>query len=354
MNNSSLANISNTTMEPIEELRPMFSFFSLAITILFLTPLLLFNTLLTVAIAVERTITGTLRLVLVNIITAGQVVIVGLMMFFISNVIISGCWCPEIRPSDVACRFMYWVIASGGAARLMYMTTFAISVYVLVRYGVKKMKIWVAIVAVVCVWVAVLLPNAAIFSPDVVLINFHDNDTCAAHGTGYKTFIYTFGYTGVYGLLGFAVSVFSPIATVWYIRHNTISGDITLVKAMIKFAVFLVLGNIINFIGQTTPLLFAAFAPAGKDWYTLEKAFNYVEGVFILLSLIPTPLFILIHFRPVRQRIIRTVCSAWTHLKLIPRRYVTRSDPNKPVITSHIGDSAHVEAGEKWLDAKGL
>ena len=88
---------------------------------------------------------GTLRLVLVNIVTAGQVVTLGAIMFFISNVIISGCWCPEL-----ACRFMYWVIASGGAARLMYMTTFAISVYILVRYSARKMKIWVTAIVVVC------------------------------------------------------------------------------------------------------------------------------------------------------------------------------------------------------------
>ena len=342
MNNSSLHNTSNSTagMEE-EETRPLFSYYSLCITVFFLTPLLLLNTLLIVAIAVERSIKGSLRLVLVNIITAGQVVIVGLMMLFISNVIISGCWCPGLRPSDFACRWMYWVIASGGAARLMYMTTFAISVYVLVRYGAKKMKIilWVAIVAVACVWVAVLLPNAAIFSPDVVLINFHDNDSCAAHGTGYKTFIYAFGYTGVYGLLGFAVSVFSPIATVWFIRHNTISGDITLVKAMLKFAVFLVLGNIINFVGQTTPLLFAAFAPAGKDWYTLEKAFNYVEGVFILLSLVPTPVLILIYFKPVRKRVKRILCGVCMKTEYVSEKSKTGKTVSSSTGNAHSGDS---------------
>ena len=216
------------------------------------------------AIAKEKSIVGTLRLVLVNIVTAGQVVIVGLMMFSIANVIISGCGCPELRLSDFACRLFTWVIASGGAARLMYMTTFAISVYIMVRYGAKKMKIWVAVVAVVGVWVGALLPNAAVFSPDVVLINFHDNVTCAAHGTGYKTFIYAFGYISMYGLLGFAVSVFSPIATAWFIQHNTISGDITLMKAMLKFAVFLILGNVINFFGQTTPLF--AFCHICSCW----------------------------------------------------------------------------------------
>ena len=346
MDDSFLANVSNVTLGPPR--RPPFSYYSLAVTVFFLIPLLLFNILLTLAIAMEKSITGTFRLLLVNIITAGQVVTVGLMMYFIADVIISGCWCPELRPSDFACRLILWVIASGGAARLMYMTTFAISVYVLVRYGANKMKMWVTAIAVVGVWVGVLLPNAAIFLSQIVLINFHDNVTCAAHGTGYKTFIYVFGYMSVYGLLGFAVSVFSPIATVWYIRHNTISGNITLVKAMVKFAVFLVLGNIINFVGQTTPLLFAAFAPAGKDWYNLEKIFNYVEGVFILLSLIPTPVLILIYFKPVRQRMKRILCSSCSCLTKASRRRM-RSTTDETAYTSHIGDNAHIVGEEEKL-----
>ena len=305
--NNSLTNATNATFEPVG--RPQFTYYSLTVTVFFLTPLLLLNILLTVAIVVEKSIVGTIRLVLVNIVTAGQVVIVGQMMVTIANVIISGCWCPELRPSDFACRLMVWFIVSGGAARLMYMTILAISIYALVRYGTKKMKIQVTIVAVIGVWLAVLFPNAAVFSPDVILINAHGNITCTVHGTGYKTFIYAFGYTGVYGLLGFTISVVSAIATVWFIRHNTISGDVTLVKAMMKFVIFLVLGNVINFIGQTTPLIFAAFVPAGKDWYTLEKVFGYVEFSFILLSLVPTPVLILIYFRPVKQRIKRLICG---------------------------------------------
>ena len=226
MNNRS-TNATNATSEPPG--RPLFSYYDLTLTVFYLTPLLLFNILLTVTIVIEKSIARTLRLVLVNIVTSVQVVIVGIIMIAIVNVIISGCWCPVLRPSDFVCRWMYWVIASGGAARLMHMTTFAISVYILVRYGAKKMKLWVAIVAVVGGWVAVLLPNAAVFSPDMLLINnFHDNHTCAVHGTGYKTFIYAFGYTTLYGLVGFVVSVVCAICTIWFIRHNTISGDVTL------------------------------------------------------------------------------------------------------------------------------
>ena len=205
----------------------------------------------------------------------------------------------------------------------MYMTTFAISVYGLVRYGARKMKIWVVVVTVVGVWVVTLLPNAAMFSPDVVLINFHDNVTCAIHVTGYKTLFYTFGYMSVYGLLGFAVSVFSPIATVWFIRHNTISTDVTLVKAMVKFAVFLILGNVFNFFGQIIPMLLAAFTPAGEDWHTLEKAFLYVKFIFVLLSLISTPVLILVYFRPVRQRMKRMLCGVCTKKVVAPKKSKT-------------------------------
>ena len=187
----------------------------------------------------------------------------------------------------------------------MYMTTFAISAYVMIRYGTRKMKTWVAVVVFVSMWVVVLLSNAAIFSSDVLLISFHDYNTCAAHGTGYKAFIYAIGYTSIYGLLSFTVSVLSAIATVWFIRHNT--GDVTMVKAMLKFAAFLILGNVINFLGQAIPLLFAAFTPAGTKSYVLEPL-HYVEIIIILLSVIPTPVLIIIYFRPVRNRFKRILC----------------------------------------------
>ena len=275
-------NFTNTTNATLGPQGP-FPYFNLAIIVL-LTPLLLFNLLLIGALALEKSIAGTLRVVLINIVTAGQLVNVGTMLGTTTNVIISGCSCPELRPPALPCQLSVWLITSGGAARLMYMTTFAISLNVLVRYSARKLKIWVVIVAVMGVWVAVLLSNAAVFMPDVIQITFYNDHICVAHGTGYKTFIYAFGYSTVYGLLGFAVSVFSPIATIWFIRHNTISGDVTLVKAMQRFAIFLVLGNIINFIGQTTPLILATFAPAGQDRNSLEMALANVAVILISSS----------------------------------------------------------------------
>ena len=293
------------------------------------------------AIAKEKSIVGTLRLVLANIITAGQVVIVGGMMIGIANVIITG-WCPELQLSDFACRLMLWVMASGGTARLMYMTTFTITVYVLVRYGARKMKIWVAVVAVVGVWIGSLLSNTIIFSPDIMQITSRDNRSCIPRGTGYKTFIRTFVFNAAYVLLGFAVSVFSPIATIWYIRHNTVSGDITLVKAMVKFTIFLILGNVINFFGHIVPLTLATFALDGMNSHTLEKAFSYTQGVLILISLIPTPVLILIYFRPVRQRMKRMLCC-------VCMKKVDMSEKNKTGTTA-IGSGGKANSADAGIN----
>ena len=137
-------NRTNATLGP----QGPFIYFRLVI-MFFLTPLLLFNILLILAVAMEKSIVGTLRVVLINLVTAGQLVIVGTMLGAITNVIISGCSCPELRPSDLNCQLSVWLIVSGGAARLMYMAIFAISVNVLAKYGARKMKILVAIVAAV-------------------------------------------------------------------------------------------------------------------------------------------------------------------------------------------------------------
>ena len=340
MNNSFPDNLSNSTLELAP--KTIFGFYSVGVTAFFLTPMLIFNIVLAVVIALEKSIVGTLRLLLVNIITAGQIVNVGLIMTFLSIIIISGCRCPELQPSDLACRAMWWVLASGGAARVMYMATFAIAVEVLVRYGARNVKMNVAIVAVVVAWAIVLLPNAVIFLPDVMQVQFHGNDTCTPHGTGYKTLIYAFGYIAVYGLLGFTVSVLYPIASVWYIRHNTISDDITVIKAMMKFAVFLILGNAINFIGIAVPLLFATFTYSGKKWYYLEKIFIYLEGIFILLSLVPTPILILVYFRPVRQKMQRILCCV-----CVKKKEQSKSKTSKTATSS--ADKAHSPEENKKL-----
>ena len=283
-----------------------FGYYSLFITLFFLTPAFIFNILLLVAIIMEKTLPGTIRLILSNIIIASEVVILGIAIILVQNVILSG-W-KHLSSSLFVCRFIYVTLTSGAAARLMYMATFAITVYVLVRHGPGKLHFRLSFPAGILLWFFAIILNTALFSTDVLDITFHDGSDCAPHGKNVTTPVYTFTYIVVYGLSSFTLGVIFPTLSVCYIRKHTISGDTQMLKGMIKFAIFLLVGNSMNFIGISIPILFATFAPSGDEYYTLEKAFNYAEGIFLMLSLIPTPIILLIFFKPVRHRLKKIVC----------------------------------------------
>ena len=131
---------------------------------------------------------------------------------------------------------------------------------------------------------------------------------CVPHGKNVTTPLYAFTYIIVYGLSSFILSVIFLILAISHIRRNTISGDTKVLKRMIKFAILLLLGNSMNFIGISTPILFAMFVPHGDKYHTLEKAFIYSEGIFLMLSFIPTPIILLIFFQPVRHRLKSILC----------------------------------------------
>jgi membrane-associated phospholipid phosphatase len=93
---------------------------------------------------------------------------------------------------------------------------------------------------------------------------------------------------------------------------------------MIKFSLFLILGNILNFIGISVPTSAIAFYPLFplENLTKILRILTYIEGVFILVSLIPTPVFTLIFFRTVRYRFkyiiscscLRVVKEAYNHM----------------------------------------
>ena len=283
-----------------------FGYYSLFITLFFLTPAFIFNILLLVAIIVERSLPGTIRFILSNIIIASEVFIFGIAIITVHDTILSG-WM-HLSPSLPLCHLSYVTLTSGAAARLMYMATFAITVYVLVRHGPAKLHFRLLFPAGLLLWFFAIFPNTALFSTDVLEVEFHDGSGCVPHGKNVTTPLYAFTYIVVYGLCSFTLGVIFPLLSISHIRRNTISGDTKVLKRMIKFAILLLLGNSMNFIGISTPILFAMFVPHGDKYHTLEKAFTYAEGIFLMLSLIPTPIILLIFFKPVRHRLKRILC----------------------------------------------
>ena len=263
--------------ETVEE-NPPFEYLTFFLTLFVLLPATIVNTLLLFSILTGKAVPGTIRLVLVNIVLASQVIIFGLMGFFLAVVILSGL--QYLQPSEIACRLLFIIISSGSAARLLYMATFASVVYILVHHGASKLHFIPSLIASVVLWILAVAPHFVLLSPAFVGIFFNNGDDCAAYGVGAGSYIvYTFVYIFIYGFASFTVSVVLALLGLRFVVKNTISGDTTLQKGMIKFALFLLIGNTMNFVGISVPHLIIAFVPldpSSEEFEELAKNLNLV------------------------------------------------------------------------------
>jgi hypothetical protein len=304
-----LVNDTNGTLATEEEENTRgFAYYSVCIVVFFITPLFSFNIFLMVSVFVEKGIPAAIRFILCNILAASDVVILGLGIFFMDIIILSAQH--HLLQSEFVCRLIYTTLAVGCASRLLLMPTFAITVVILVRHGITKIRLLPTILVVGLLWLFTTLPNLVIFSPKIWVISFITGDQCSPHATGAITITYSFAYITVYGLCSLLITTVSTIFGVVYIKRNTISQNRSVLKNMIKFAVFLLLGNVISLVGTSIPLLIGTFAPIENRHTQMEEALNYIEGITLMCSLIPLPVLLLVFFKPIRMRFRRILCIA--------------------------------------------
>ena len=286
-----------------------FSYFGFFFT-LYLLPIFIVNILLLMAIITEKTIPAIVRVILSNIVASSEVVIIGGGVLGLRRLILL---IMQYKASDFVCRLSHIVITSGAAGRLLFMATYAVTVYVLARYASanlreSKFKLWPTLLAVVMIWVFATAPRMIQFSPAVLNITFVFNHICIPHSTGPATFINSFFFIIVYRVCCFVISIIVPILTVRYIKKNCISENKETLKRMNKFSIFLLVGNFLNMMGISLPILLAISIPVVEENRTLVLGIYILAFLLYSLSLLTTPINFLIFFKPVRQRFKTLIC----------------------------------------------
>ena len=268
-----------------------------------LLPGLLFNSVTIYLVVTENKLPRAIRLVLVNILSA--CIVVGLSGILIDTLTLIISWRPEIKPDAIFCHFFVWQLLTGGACRLSFMATFAVVVYYLVRYGETKVKLGYLAICIAVIWIAAISFNGAVFSEQVLLVNSLPEINCSPHSqeNGYGIgFIIV--YVLIFGILVYVITVGIPIRTMYYIKKHSITGDTKAKKALVKFSLFLLIGNSIGFLGQIVPLISSSL-PGSKDKNTIEITLYVFQGYLFWISLIPTPILILLYFKVIRDRILK-------------------------------------------------
>ena len=312
INNSSSSNDSFLNLTDNHSFLPYPSIF---VTVFFLLPMFIINILILVAIIKAKTVPSTIKLILGNIVASSELIIIGLIMYSMYGVGISQFM--DASPPDSPCRLLYVIIDTGAAGRLLYMATYAITVYVFARYAGKnlrvvKLRFWPKLLAVVLIWIFATLPNTVLLCPIFIKITFPFDQVCITHSAGPATFIHSSFFIIVYGLCCFVLSILFPLLTARYIRKNSISENKETFKRMVKFSVFLLTENFIHMFGFSIPLLLSNFIPVENN-RSLVRAFIYLEGSLLGLSL-TTSFILLIFFKQIRQKMFK-ILTFWICLK---------------------------------------
>ena len=210
---------------------------------------------------------------------------------------------------------MYTTVGVGSSSRLILIPTFAIVVVILVRHRITKIRLLPTIVSVMFLWLFSTIPNLLVFSPKFWMFTAVTDDQCSPYATSALTVTHTFAYITVYGLCSLLITTVSTIYGIVHIKRNTISQDRSVLKNMIKFATFLLLGNTISFIGTSFVLLIGTFPLVGMRHKEQGEALVYVQGVTVMRSLIPPLILLFVFFKPMRMRICSLFCFVCYKIK---------------------------------------
>ena len=269
-------------------------------------PVIFLNGLIILALLVDRTTVGVIRLVLCNISVACLLVAVILLMFDIAGIIVpfTDIGSPE-RVIEL-CRITSFVVTVGGAARFLFLSAFSVAVYIIMtrhmpssRESNQHVFIGFAITVIFLWLLAILSGLPVLFEPILT-------SSCRHTVLSGSIKVTLFGL--VFGTGGFTTSITFLLLTVFYIRKHIINDpDVVFKKALLKLGFFLLFGNVINCIGHVVPSIATVVVNEGQP--SLAGAIlAYLCLALFDLSLVPTPILLIIYFNPVRTHLKTWLC----------------------------------------------
>ena len=310
-----LSNFSNST-SPYPLNNPGFVAFNVVMLLGVVFPVIAVNTVILVAFVLDQFIVNVIRLVLGSILVSCHLSALGLAMYHIAGIILY--LSPVNNPPTAPCTITVFLIGFGGGARLVFMATFAVIVYINVnnrdsaRETPKKHFVVASFIAVVVLWILTFLGNSPLLSQEIISTWYAGYLSCGISPTAASAYIYIGLYFFFFGLVTVSVTVTILVITVCYIKRLTGKYS-NLEKTTVKFGFFLLLGNGINLLGQIAPpLVSASVTPQPTspwpDGPPSHAAVTYIPYTFLNMALIPTPILILIFFNPTRKRLWQWLC----------------------------------------------
>ena len=249
-----------------------------------------------VALLKAASVPGTLRLFLINLLLAGLLLALVLMIALCTSIVLISVSSNVPRPRYL-CRVYLWVFGIGTVTRLWSLAASSLSIVAIVRFGKKTIGTLTATGIVFALWLVPSVVCLFVFIPYVYEAAFFDGVACYPDLSHTSIPAGQFSFISVWTIFGgispLIVSIIVPIVCFCYIYGNTVTEGAQYRKEMSLFSVFLMVGDVINITGQIIPEILGLSSETAAG--------VYVSYSFVAISLIPTPIVIMIFLKPVRK-----------------------------------------------------
>ena len=184
---------------------------------------------------------------------------------------------------------------------------YAVLVYIFVKFGIKKVKMCIIILYTVISWVAALAFGAMPYSPEFSItngtcdvLNYASPIVFVPLGLVSADIIVCFSVTGVFSTLSF-----------WYVKKNTLEGDVELKTAATKNLAYLIFAAALSFVYNFLPISYSAIFSAVSNTPVLSIVLNFVLHLPPIGLSIATPIVTIAVLKPVNfaiKEMLRKMC----------------------------------------------
>ena len=280
---------------------PDFVAYNVIMLVFFVMPVTAVNSLTIVVLLLDKTTPVPIRSVIVNLLAASLIVILGLYLEHLTALALIGGEQP-LPPAEF-CSFIIWLLAGGGASRLVFTATFSVVVFVIVKSGEKAVRKIGLAISLTSLWIVTFLLSSPTLFLYTVGAKYLGGAACfprsvegVTNTTANRIFVILWAI--IFGIVPLIITITMPLVTVIYIQRHSITGDVKFKKAMIKFALFLILGIFFNFLGQVVPPIIAL-----TNENVHGSALVYLAFILMNISLIPTPVLIYVYLGGARSKL---------------------------------------------------
>ena len=258
--------------------------------------LLVFTVSILSLVIAAKALPHVIRFVLVNILIANFTAGLGMLGLGFALIIVSRV--QRFSQTEKSCKLLIAFISVGSTSRPLIMGVYAVVVCIIIMKLISAVKFKFLSICILAMWLVCVVFSSTLFFPGVLKVYALQDIGCVLHPGPYGL-VYTVPFFACFLLIPFSLTAVILITVICYVKSNTVSEHAASLRPLLKFSTFLLLENFLSAIGQSTPAISAYVLDSPTPELERAKAISTANGIIILLSIVPTPILILVYFKPV-------------------------------------------------------